>query len=98
MGTLQRWLNVALSGAFWAGCMLLFDLIGNCRAGQYSVPRILSTILSGFCFGLMLTFGWDAVRAPLIYLVMPASIAFALAGLFYRRATRNQGNPSSSPG
>src|SRR5207249_4198450 len=97
MGTAQQWLNVALSGGFWAGCMLLFDVMRSDNFGQSTRARILSTIVAGFWFGLMVTFGWNAVRAPLIYLVMPALIASVFGGLFYRRTIRNRGNPSSSP-
>jgi hypothetical protein len=99
MGTVQQWLNVVLSGGFWAGCMLLFDVMRNDNFGQSGRARILSTIVAGFWFGLMVTFGWrNAVRAPLIYLVIPAFIASVFGGFFCRRTIRNRGNPSPSPG
>ena len=77
--------------------MLLFDVMRNDNFGQSGRARILSTIVAGFWFGLMVTFGWrNAVRAPLIYLVIPALIASVFGGLFYRRTIRNRGNPIAS--
>jgi len=96
MGTSQQWLNVALTGGFWAFCMLLSDLLVGGKVGQYSGARILATILAGFWFGLMVTFGWKVFRAPLIYLMIPALVASVFAGLSCRRTIRNQGNPSPS--
>jgi len=96
MGTAQQWLDVAWTGGIWAGFTLLFDLGGIRRAGRYSVAHILAMIPPGFCLGLLGTFGPNAFRAPLIYLVIPALIASVCSVLFYRRAIRNQGNPSPS--
>src|SRR5262245_32272185 len=98
MGTAQQWLHVALSGGFWAGCMLLFYVLRIDNFGQSTRATVLWTIVGGFWFGLMVTFGSNAVRAPLVYLVMPALIASVFGGFFYRRTIRNRGNPTSNPG
>ena len=98
MGTAKRWIEVALTGGFWAGCMLLFDMMRGDNFGQSTRAHILSTIVAGFWFGLLVTFGWQAVHSPLLYLVIPAFVSTVLAGLLYRqRRLRSQAKPSTTP-
>jgi hypothetical protein len=98
MGTAKQWIEVALTGGFWTGCMLLFDMMRGDNFGQSTRAHILSSIVAGFWFGLLVTFGWQAaVHRPLLYLVMPAFVATLLAGLLYRQRLRSQAKPSTTP-
>jgi len=97
MGTSHQWLHVAFMGGFWAGGMLLFDAMRRDNFGQSARAHILFTIVGGFWFGLVVTFGWNAVRTPLIYLVIPALVAPVVGGLFSRRTIGSLRNPSAPP-
>jgi hypothetical protein len=88
MGTAKQWIEVAFTGGFWAGFMLLWDLIQGRKAGRFAFSYILSTILSGFLFGAVMTFGWQVVHTPLVYLALAALVAIVLSGLQYRYTFR----------
>lgn len=84
MGTTKQWIEVAVALGFWAGFMLLWDLIHGRNAGHFAFSYILSTILSGFLFGVVMTFGWQVVHPPLAYLAIAATVAIVLSGFQYR--------------
>jgi len=76
MGNAKQWIEVALGGGFG---------VASCLCGQVTnveQPNIrpylsffaLSWGLVGLWFGLVSTFGWQAIRSPLVVLVM---VAFA---------------------
>jgi hypothetical protein len=77
--------------------LLLLDTFRDRKLGK-SFVNVLITIVAGLWFGLLVTFGWQLVRAPLIYLVISIFVA-TVAALSYRAHTlRNQSKLRSSPG
>ena len=84
MGTAKQWIDVAVAGVIWTGFMILVDLLSKSKA-RISFARVLSTILMGFWFGLVATFGWQAARAPLIYPTIAAFVGSVLVGFWYRK-------------
>jgi len=98
MGTAQQWIEVAVTGGLWAGFMVLVDLIREGKA-RISFARVLSTVLAGFWFSLMMTFGWQAARAPLIYPVIAAFVGCVLVGFLDRKnMSREHAQPGAGPG
>lgn len=88
MGTAKQWIEVAITGGLWAGFMLLSDLMHGRKAGRFALSYLLSTILSGFMFGVVMTFGWQVVHTPLAYLAIAAIVAIVLSGFQYRHTDR----------
>jgi hypothetical protein len=88
MGTAKQWIEVAVTGGIWAGFMLLWDLMHGRKAGRFAFSYLLATILSGFMFGVVTTFGWQVVHTPLVYLAIPAVVAIVLLGFQYRHNDR----------
>ena len=97
MGTVKQWIELALTGGFWTGFMLLFDMVWGNNLGKSTRAHVISTIVGGFWFSLLVTFGRQAVHRPLLYLVMPAFVATVLAGLLYRQTLRRQAKSSTTP-
>ena len=77
--------------------MLLLDRFRDRKVGK-SFVNVFLRIVGGLWFGVVVTFGWQVVRVPFIYLVIPAFVA-TVAPFSYRLHTlRNQSKLKSSPG
>jgi hypothetical protein len=99
MGTAKQWIEVAITGGFWTAFTLLWDLVHDRKPGRFASSYMLATILSGFAFGVVMTFGWRTVfTPPLAYVVIPAIVAIALLGFHYRHTYGQvKGKLHSSP-
>ena len=75
MGTAKQWIEVAFAGCFWGGFMLLWSVrkrkVAKIRP-YLDFSDALAWGLMGLWFGLVTTFGWQATRTPLIFLVIAA--------------------------
>jgi hypothetical protein len=72
MGTGGEWVEAILSGVFWGGAMLLWDLwsgSGERMKQVLSSSSLLGLALLSLTFGIATTFRWKAFRWPLILVV-----------------------------
>jgi len=81
---MHKWIEVALSGSFWGGAMLLWDSFGASSASNKSSlsTRIGYWALAGFLFGFWTTFGWQGFQWPLVMLNI---VAVAIMMMFLRQ-------------
>jgi len=96
MGTANQGIEVALAGGFWGIFMLLWSIYERKKANAkllFSVAHIFAWILMGLWFGLVTTFGWQAFRTPLVYLVVAAFVGAVTAGLIDRHRNRWKRQP-----
>jgi len=73
MGNLREWLLVAFYCVFLAGWMLVWETRKRKAADiRPALPpaSILIWILVGLSFGLLMTFGWQAVHSPLVFITV----------------------------
>jgi hypothetical protein len=88
MGTENDWMWVAFLGMFWAGGMLLWEVLS--RSDKHIKPvlsflDVLSWAFAGMGFGLGITFRWKAFHWPLILFII---LSFVGGGIFARLAKR----------
>jgi hypothetical protein len=89
MGTAKDWIEVLLSGGFLGGAMLLlhvFDRKTSKLKPALSVWGVLFYVSAGLLYGLLVRFGWQAFRWPLVLVTVLALAGGALVGWLYRRS------------
>ena len=80
---LPDWLLVIFFAVFWVGFVLFVRGIRRPEVARPSskVGQVLSLSLVGIWFGIVMTFRWNAFRAPIVYL----TVASLLAGFLVAR-------------
>jgi hypothetical protein len=82
MGTISGWLHAICFGLFMGSCWWICDM------GKKPYPDLRkslpSLLLCGFSFGLFDSFGWQALRFPIICVTAPAVVS----GFFLSWASR----------
>src|SRR5436305_392390 len=76
-----NWTEVAHLALFWGGLMFVSNGIRRVRAGikrLITVQDVVSWSALGFFFGILVVFGWSAVRTPLLF-VTCASLILGIA-------------------
>lgn len=89
MGSVKQWIEVALAAGFWVGLKLLLDMMRDHLFRQSTRTDLFPTIVAGFWFGFLMTFGWQAIHRPLLYFVITAFVATAVAAILYRQKLRS---------
>ena len=73
MGTLRQWLMVALYCVGWGGWMLVWETRKS-RAASLKPAFLPASILiwfpAGLDFGLLMTFKWQALRSPVVFITI----------------------------
>jgi uncharacterized membrane protein YuzA (DUF378 family) len=90
MGTAKQWIEVAFAGCFWGGFMLLWSVSKRRKANirpYLSFSDALAWGLMGLWFGLVTAFGWQAIRTPIIFLVVAAFAGSLIVGFLGRPKT-----------
>ena len=98
MGNLREWLLVAFYCVFLAGWMLVWETRKRKAADiRPALPpaSILIWILVGLSFGLLMTFGWQAVHSPLVFITVGS---FYVAWVLLGSAATNVAKHSSRRG
>jgi hypothetical protein len=85
MGTVTNWIEVGVSAIFWGGAMLLWTTHRRKAANikpALSYVDVLFWVFGALEFGLLTTYGWQALHRPLIFLLLLAFVgALITAGL-----------------
>lgn len=90
MGTLRDWFEVIFLGFLWAGLTLWLSTFRQAAGTTRRIlgfRRVLSFSLVGLWFGLMLTFRWNALHPPLIFLTVASFLGGILAARWPVRLT-----------
>lgn len=92
MGTLRQWLMVAFCCVGWGGWMLVWETRKR-RAASLKPAFLPASILiwfpAGLDFGLLMTFKWQALRSPVVFVTV-GSLVCALAIIRLTRHERNK--------
>jgi hypothetical protein len=89
MGTMRDWLMVAFYCVFWGGWMLAWETRKR-RAASIKPTFLPATVFiwipSGLTFGLLMTFKWQALRSPLVFI----TVGSLMCGLAITRLSRHE--------
>jgi NhaP-type Na+/H+ or K+/H+ antiporter len=89
MGSLREWLMVTFYCMFWGGWMLAWETRKRKAASvkpAFLPASVFIWILSGLTLGLLMTFKWQALRSPLLFI----TVGSLMCGLVITRLTRHE--------
>jgi len=89
MGPMREWLMVAFYCVFWGGGMLAWETRKRRAASikpAFLPVSVFIWILSGLTFGLLMTFKWQALRSPLVFI----TVSSLMCGLAITRLSRHE--------
>jgi hypothetical protein len=89
VGSLREWLMVTFYCVLWGGWMLAWETRKRRVANVYPAflpVNVFIWILSGLTFGLLMTFKWQALRSPLLFV----TIGSLICGLAITRLSRHE--------
>ena len=93
MGTSRDWISVAIAGVWFPILMLLAAFI--LRTKPLIKPPVTplffsSWLFTGLFFGISTTFGWNALRWPLVLLLVGSVVGIVVFGKLAQRKLRIQ--------
>jgi hypothetical protein len=99
MGTSSEWVKVATESVEFSCCMVLAVLILRAKPLISKRPiqpaltplYVLSWVFTGLFFGISTTFGWNALRWPLVLLLVGSVIGIVVFGKLAQRNLRHCG-------
>lgn len=77
MGSWREWLMVAFYCAFWGGWMLAWETRKRRAVNVHPAflpANVFIWILTGLTFGLLMTFKWQALRSPLLFVTLGSMV------------------------
>jgi hypothetical protein len=88
MGTSSDWISVAIAAVWFPALMLLAVFI--LKAKPHIRPPLtplyfLSWVFAGLFFGISTTFGWNALRWPLVLLLIGTVVGIVVFGKLAQR-------------
>ncbi len=92
MGTERDWMSVAFFAIFWGGGMLVWEALR--KSDAHIKPAlvfmdVLSWTLAGLCYGIGVTFRWQAFHWPLILLTVATFVGGVFAAISARQKVRS---------